>query len=149
MEHYLAIEGEIIERLHAQVPQLLDVLSSGDSSQLPLEAVAKRMPCAIVMFDGEQVGGEQSRSMDSTKELATQRWVVFVGARSVAQGEGGKQLRDTAGPMISLVRRALAGWQPASATRPLKRITARGGPEYRQGGLGFFPLAFEAQVMHD
>lgn len=97
-----------------------------------------------VMWGGDRFdGGDAGRAGGGTSQRLFQRWIVWVRVRNASQAA--KDARNAgAGPLLSVVHKALAGWEPEGALRKLVR-TQGPAPDY-QAASGLYPLAFEINL---
>ena len=144
--NYLAVESLIIDRLTAEVPALRAVLSADALTDLT-EGV-QTTPAAYVLYDGDDVPStDGKRAGDGARQLVSQRWLVVLAVRNA---RGGADAREDAGPLLTQILAALAGYHPqpappAQVYRPLKRAQAP-RPGYH-AGYGYFPLLFTTEVL--
>lgn len=144
--NYLALEPLIIDRLKTEVPTLRAVLSADALADLA-EGV-QTTPAAYVLYDGDDVpSADGKRAGDGARQLVSQRWLVVLAVRNA---RGGSDAREDAGPLLTQILAALAGYHPQPAPpsqvyRPLKRAQAP-RPGYH-AGYGYFPLLFTTEVL--
>lgn len=142
IENYLEIEPALIARVAAAVPGLRKVFGMAELATIR-ERAAQFAPCACVVYDGDTVpGGDGARAGNGAAQVVLQRWVVWLIVRNVRDANDGAAARSDAGPLLSLLIQALAGWQPTPAFRPLRRNSAP-RPLFEDGVI-HFPLLFEA-----
>jgi len=137
-DDYLAAGAAIIERLRQQVPELRDVLTMEDAAQVQESAVAS--PVAYVAYDGDTLGDGVVRG---APQVVTQRWLVVLAVRSARQQRAATH--EAAGPLLSKIIAALAGFTPPPLRRPLRRTTTP-RVNYRPGGLTLYPLAWAGEL---
>lgn len=128
----LELEPQIIARL-AGLPGLRGVHALAALT----DEKTKPTPCAYVAYDGASVAENNS---DGSAARLTVRWLVVLAVKNVAHASGAAA-RDDAAPLVSALLGRLMGWQPASASRPLKLVDLP-QPDYRNGTL-LLPLVFE------
>ncbi len=139
--NYLSIGDEIVARLKSEVPDLLEVYTpSGVGDAVEASLIS---PCGHVVYGGDQIGGDAGRGSAS---VVVQRWFVILAVQ-----ESGSQLSDTsnlrqeAGLIMPKILAALQGWQPASSSRPLKRVDA--SPPVYETTFAYYPFAFEGVLI--
>lgn len=144
---YLSAEPAIVERLKDQVPELRKVEGATE-----LAAITERdfpnlqTPAAYVVYAGDRVGGGTSDSARQGRDQVVQQvWAVVLAVRNVREVTTGAAIRAQAGPLITAVLSALAGWEPIPELRALRRIQGA-GPVWGKG-VAFFELRFEAQLI--
>ncbi|WP_290889381.1 hypothetical protein [Arenimonas sp.] len=134
---YLGAAPLIVERLRTAVPALRGVLLADD-----LAALAERTavgPLAFVIYDGDEVLEGDGRARQGASQMVRQRWAVIMAVRSAVQHRDGA-LHQIAGPLLTAVIAALAGWHTPPYRAPLYRITA---PRVDYGpNFALYPLLF-------
>lgn len=145
IENYLAIEAPLVAHVRETLPQLRSVFGMADLDKLKDKA-AQFAPCACVVYDGDTVPNtEAARGGQGQAQLVYQRWVVWLIVRNVRDGGDGGGARADAGPLLSLLIAALAGWTPLPGFRPFRRGTAP-RPLFEDGVI-HFPVLFEAPLI--
>lgn len=145
IENYLELEPLIVARIEAQVPGLRKVFGMAELATIRERAV-QFSPCACVVYDGDSVpAGEAARGGQGVAQAVLQRWVVWLIVRNVRDGKDGAAARTDAGPLLSLLIKALAGWTPTPPFRPLRRGNAP-RPLFEDGAI-HFPVLFEAPLI--
>lgn len=143
LDNYLEAEGLIIARIKAEVSGLKAVLPAADLAGVAENA--QPSPAVHVIYAGDQVpGSDNQRSTSGALQKVTQQWYAVVAVRNARTQTSGAAARETAGPIITQVLAALAGWQPADAFKPLKRVNAP--PPKTIGTFAYFPLLFTTEV---
>lgn len=144
MENYLAIEGALIERLKAEVPDFDAVLGMADLASM--QESGQPTPAAHIIYDGDTLpSGVNASAGKGAMQKVVQRWLVVVAVNNVRDTRGGTDTRADAGVLISQTLKALSGWQPLPGSRELVRVNAP-KPGFN-AGFGYFPLAFEAVII--
>ncbi|MCW5657447.1 MAG: hypothetical protein KIT60_07070 [Burkholderiaceae bacterium] len=140
---YLFIGPLIEQRLRAQIGENVPVEGVEHMAQAR-DAQDLRELVLYVMWGGDSfAGGEASRARGGESQRVFQRWIVWLRVRNASVAN--KAARSTrAGPLLSAVHKALAGWTPEGAFRPLLR-TQGPAPDY-QAASGLYPLAFEINL---
>lgn len=103
------------------------------------QAVEKNItaPTAFVLWEGDAFGDS---AVEGRSQIMRQQWTVLLAVRNATQQRGAPR-NESAGPLMSAVHKALAGWKPEGALRPLARTTGRRANYTRNVGL--YPLAFQ------
>ena len=70
-----------------------------------------------------------------------QRWMVVLAVRNARAGGNNAALADEAGPLLPMIRAALAGWVPLDEGRPLRPASGM-APGFGVA-FAYYPLAFE------
>lgn len=141
MSNYFAMESEIVDRLRSQVPELVEVYTPFDISDMV--ELGQVVPAAHVIYRGDTLSDDVGRGR---AVMVTQSWlVVLVVQNSASQMQDTTQIRVDAGLIVSKILAALQGWQPESSTRPLKRVN--GVPAGYSAGFSYFPFAFEGELI--
>lgn len=138
VEDYLFIGPLLVARLAEQVADIpVDLV---ERPEQVLEA-DKRQRVIMVMWAGDRiVEGETGRAASGASQALRQRWLVVFATNNVGKAAAARQLG--VGPVLSAVHRAVAGWIPEGAARPLLRANAPLQPTYTSS-KGVFPLGFE------
>ena len=128
MDDYLEAGGLIIARLRQQLP---DVRVAPTWSFTEIKETPDLAPSLLVLLEGDTPGSSIANGKDHKVE---QRWTVVVIVRD-AESE--------AGPMISRVISALAGWKPPNGRfTTLQRVPSSHTPDWTPAGVFYFPVAF-------
>jgi hypothetical protein len=137
---YLFVGPLIVDRLRATVPQIAptDVMRIEELAQAGTGQAA-RGPLAYVLWDGEQFPQAQGQAMQGAAQQAVQLWTVVVQVRNASQVQDDAR-NTSAGPLLSAVHLALAGWKPEGAVHALHRVPGH-KPNY-QPNSGLYPLTF-------
>ncbi len=141
---YLFIGPLIEDRLRGQLPTGTPVEGIEQLSQAR-DAQDLRAVVVYVMWGGDRFdGGDAGRAGGGASQRLYQRWIAWIRVRN-----GSVVVKDArnagAGPLLSAVHKALAGWEPDGAlTRKLVR-TQGPAPDY-QAASGLYPLAFEINL---
>ena len=115
-------------RLKEQVPEVQTLSSWGqpvikESHDLP--------PSVMVFLENDQPGDVVARGRNQKIE---QTWLALVVV---------KDAENEAGPLISQVIRALAGWCPEGGRFSVfQRVRSSFLPDYSPNGIFYFPLSF-------
>jgi hypothetical protein len=92
-----------------------------------------------VMWAGDSFGDRAAKA----SQVIAQRYVVVLAMNNVSARPDARQLK--AGPLLSKVQRALAGWVPAGAVNPLRRVNAPMRPSFHKT-KALYPLGFEIEL---
>lgn len=130
---YLFMQGVIAQRIEELVQQVkargIDALAQATEAEV-------REPTAYVLWEGERFPDQRG---DGTSVMVEQRFSVLLAVRNASQAD--KDARNgLAGPLLSKLHQALAGWKPEAAQRPLKRTNGR--PPIYLPNTGLYPLTF-------
>lgn len=131
---YLFLQGLLEERIRTQLPGV-EVRGVEEIRQVIDASV--RVDTIFVLWDGERFPDDA----DGGKAvMARQRWIVFYARPDASQNDSAARNRS-AGPVLSALHKALAGWIPDGAGRPMRRTNGP-RPNYR-ANVGLYPLAFD------
>jgi hypothetical protein len=87
--------------------------------------------------------GEGARAGAGSSQRVDQVWTVLLAVRHV--GQTTKDARNqVAGPLLSAIHKALSGWTPEGAMRPLQRTNGRQASY--GGNVGLYPLTFSINL---
>lgn len=138
-DNWLAAGDRIVARLAAQVPALRMVETM---TTLTAEGIEQRIktqaPAAIVVYMGDRITPDPRAPRITA---GAQRWVVVLAVRNARAGGNNAALADEAGPLLPLIRAALAGWVPLDEGRPLRPASGM-APGFGVA-FAYYPLAFE------
>ena len=128
MNDYLEAESLIVARLEDQV-QDAQVHSSWGK---PVIKETHELPPSVMVFlEDDKPGATAANGKDQKIE---QIWLALVVVRDA---------ENDAGPLISQVIRAMAGWKlPSSRFSPFQRVKSAFSPDYSPNGVFYFPIAF-------
>lgn len=139
VDNWLAAGDRIVTRLAAQVPALRMVETM---STLTAEGIEQRIktqvPAAIVVYMGDRITPDPRAPRVTA---GAQRWMVVLAVRNARAGGNNAALADEAGPLLPLIRSALAGWVPLDEGRPLRPASGM-APGFGVA-FAYYPLAFE------
>lgn len=138
-----AIEAALIARLKVTVPDARAVYSADDLAGV--EAQSQTTPALHVMFGKLAV---IDGATDGSAAQIVQTWYVVAVTRNavVGVGKAAARARQNSGALADAVAAALMGWRPpVSGCGPL-RLTNPPAPVF-EGGYGYFPLAFNVEVV--
>lgn len=143
MDNYLSAEQPIIDRITALVPGLVGVYHAAD-----LDGVADKKqfaPAVHVLYKGDRVvEGQGGRSTTGERQCVDQFWYVVLAVRNSRQAATGEPVRLDAGPLLTLILRALQGWAPTVEHSPLKRTS--GVDAGFSAGYLYIPLLFTTRI---
>lgn len=134
--------GAVIEaRLRDQVTEL-----AAEGAVQGVEAFSQALersisaPTAFVLWEGDLFPtGESSSAAGGKSQIVTQQWSVLLAVRNASQVVRAAR-NASAGPLLSAIHKALAGWTPEGAYRPMRRISGRRASF--SPNVGLYPLAF-------
>lgn len=135
---YLFVAPLIAARLAEQVPDIpVDVCETTDQ----VLKADKRARVLMVLWAGDRVeASESGRAGAGASQLLHQRWLVMLGLNNVAKAADARNV--AAGPVLSKVHKALAGWVPEGAGRAMRRASAPLQPTFTSD-KAVYPLGFE------
>jgi hypothetical protein len=135
---YLFLAPLLQARLLDQVADVpVDVCETPDQ----VLAQDKRPRALLVLWAGDRVdeaAGGQARG--GASQLLHQRWLVCLGLNNA--GKAADARNTAAGPVLSQVHKALAGWTPEGCARPMRRANAPLRPTFA-ATKAVYPLGFE------
>jgi hypothetical protein len=99
-----------------------------------------RQRALFVLWDGDRFG---DTALSGRAQIVTQRWLVLLYQRHASPTQRDARAQ-AAGPVLSTVHQAVAGWAPEGAHRAFKRGPGR-APSYTKAS-GLFPLTFEIDL---
>lgn len=135
---YLFVGARVRQRLAETLPS---VPVEGIEELVQLGAEDMRSRAVFVLWGGERFDASATgRAGAGTSQLLTQSWLVWLHVRHASQVD--RDARNTvAGPLLATIHKALAGWTPEGAHRPLLRGASR-TPSYRKTNA-LYPLGFD------
>lgn len=141
LDDYLFLAPLVQARLADQVGDLpVDVVETVPQ----VLAADRRERVLMVMYAGDAFDpNEAARAGGGTSQMLRQRWLVLLALNNVAAKADARQSR--AGPTLSQVHRALAGWTPPGVPRPFRRANAPLRPDINER-KAIYPMGFEIQL---
>lgn len=135
---YLFLAPLIAARLEDQVGDIpIDVCETTDQV---LKADARKR-VLMVLWAGDRIDtSEAGRAREGASQLVHQRWLVMLGLSNVGKTPDARNV--AAGPLLSKVHKALAGWTPEGAARAMRRASAPLQPTFTES-KAVYPLGFE------
>lgn len=103
-------------------------------------AADRREAVLMLMYAGDTVLGNAAGGKSVKLK---QRWMVLLALNNVARGLDARQMK--AGPVLSRVHTALAGWTPLGCAHPFMRANAPLRPDHTQN-KALYPLGFEIEL---
>jgi hypothetical protein len=143
MDNLLQLEPELLARLKEQLADVrpaVHLLSAADLAGV--EEEKQLSPAVHLVYQRYRVA--ESRS-DGRAARITQTWLPVVAVRNASTTKTGTAGRIQAGALAARVMRALVGWQPPSATKPLQLVAAP--PAGFSKTFQYLPLAVEAEIV--
>jgi hypothetical protein len=137
---YLFVGELLKQRLQAEVSGI--TVEGIESLSQAVEANV-RTNIVYVLWDGDTFGAGSAQSASASSQIVTQRWTLLFALRDARQHVQDAH-NTSAGPMLSALHKAVAGWIPEGAFRPFKRINGR-QPTYR-ANVGLYPLTFSIDL---
>lgn len=135
-DDYLFLAPLIRERVAAQVPGL-PVEGVAELAQI-VDSQDQRPQVAFVLWSGDRF---PDTAMGGEATVLFQQWDVWLRVRNASPTNLDAH-QETAGPLLSRVHKALAGWKPPGTWRAGMRRTVGPRPNYQRVS-GLFPLTFE------
>lgn len=135
---YLFVGPLLLARLAAQLPDL-----PGELVESPEQVLrADNRPAVIkLMWAGDRFDpSDGGRAGGGTSQLVHQRWLLVLGLNHAGQAPDARN--TVAGPHLSRLHRALAGFTPEGAGRPVRRAQAALAPTFT-ATQAIYPLGFE------
>lgn len=109
------------------------------------EPAAGGAPSGFIYWFGEKVDeSPDGRAGSGASQLSTFSWAVVLMVRSASQVKADARVA-IAGPVLSRIHRALSGWTPEGALRPLRRTNGP-RPSFEPGGTSLFPQTFSVTL---
>lgn len=130
---YLFVQDLIKARLSSELGKELPVHGIEELAQVTEANITR--DTLFVLWDGERVADTAG---NATRTMLTHRYTVFLAVKNARQTKDARN--ESAGPMLSRVHKALAGWAPVAGARPLVRTNGR-QPNYR-ASVALYPLTF-------
>jgi len=139
---FLATEEAIVDRLKDQIAALRHVESKVDTESSAGQDSPS--PAAYVEFIGSRLPQNDSAQAGegALQEIQLGFMVTLVLRRA---GSNGRKLRKEAGPLISAIFVALAGWLPDEDGRALACVGIE-RPAYKPN-YAYFPLVFQRPLI--
>ena len=135
---YLFVGPLMLARLLEQVPELPAELVESPEQVLRAD---QRPAVAKLMWAGDRFDTTESgRAGGGASQLVHQRWLLVLGLNNPAVDPAGRN--TAAGPLLSRLHRAMSGWSPAGANRPVRRAQAALAPTFTTT-QAIYPLGFE------
>ncbi|MBF0137469.1 MAG: hypothetical protein HQL65_14625 [Magnetococcales bacterium] len=129
MDNYVTVGGLIVDRLKEKLPDLLRIEFIWGKNAI--REASDIVPSLMVFLEMDVPG---QSSPDGREHTVEQQWAVVLVTRD-SEGE--------AGPLISKMISALAGWRPQSGRfSSLKRVQSSHVPEWSANGVLYFPVVF-------
>ncbi|MEN9631586.1 MAG: hypothetical protein RJA10_4814 [Pseudomonadota bacterium] len=102
----------------------------------------QRKRVLLLLWAGDRVDtGADGSARAGASQLLHQRWLVILGLDNVSPSPDARNV--AAGPLLSKVHQALAGWAPpGAATRTMRRASAPLQPTFTPS-KAVYPLGFE------
>lgn len=138
---YLFIGPLIEQRLRAQLPDIpVDLCETVEQ----VLAADKRQRVLMVLWASDRVDSNpDGQARAGASQMLHQRWLVMLGLANAGRTADARNL--AAGPVLSQVHKALAGWTPEGAGRALRRANAPLQPTFTST-KAVYPLGFEVTL---
>ncbi len=140
MSDYFAIGRSMVAHIRQSMSDLRQVRLASSLQEIADWQPAS--PAVWVVWDSDTVGAS---AQQGTRQQIKQRWVVALIVRSAKDAASGGGVIESAGPLLDTLLKSLMGWKPGDTSTPLLRVGAP--PPGYGAGYGFFPLAFETQIV--
>lgn len=133
---YLFVGPLLVTRLCEQVPDI-----PVDLCERPEQVLAadRRSRVLMVMWAGDRFDTAAGRMHESASQVVHQRWLIALGIQNVGKADA---RNVDAGPLLSKVHYAIAGWRPEGCPRALLRANAPLAPTFTEA-RAIYPLGFE------
>lgn len=140
-DDYLFLGPLIQARLQQLLPEMpVDVCERADQ----VLAADKRQRVLMVLWAGDRIPvAEAGRASAGASQQVFQRWLVMLGISNVGKQPDARNV--AAGPLLSQVHKALAGWTPEGAARAMQRAQAPLQPTFTDS-KAVYPLGFEISL---
>lgn len=147
-EDYLFVGPLIVQRLRDQMAGLVqpvDVMSIEHLRQAAAN-MGTRSPVVFVLWDGEGMGSGVRDANHGSARILHQIWTVCLYVRNASQVVPAARDLD-AGPMLSRIHVALAGWRPEGSIHPFHRTSPGKRPQYpADSASAMYPLSFSIDL---
>lgn len=142
---YLFVGALLQARLREQVPAL-SALGAVEGIESLAQASEKNItaPKVFLLWEGERFDtGPQGSALGGATQIVGQQWSALLAVRNAAQNTPDAR-NSAAGPLMSAIHKAIAGWTPPGGFRPFRRTQGR-KPNYT-ANVGLYPLTFELSL---
>jgi hypothetical protein len=141
LDDYLFLGPLLQARLVDQVPDVpVDVCETAQQ----VLAADRRPLVLMVMWAGDRFDEtERGRAGNGASQVVLQRWLVMLALNNASPEKDARHLR--AGPLLSAVHKALAGWTPEGSSRAMRRANAAMRPDMTPQ-KAIYPMGFELQL---
>jgi hypothetical protein len=141
LDDYLFLGPLLQARLVGQVPDVpVDVCETVQQ----VLAADRRPLVLMVMWAGDRFDEtERGRAGNGASQVVFQRWLVLLALNNASPEKDARHLR--AGPLLSAVHKALAGWTPEGSSRAMRRANAAMRPDITPQ-KAIYPMGFELQL---
>lgn len=140
---YLVLEDLLVDRIKETMPELKAVLTATDLAAVKDD---RKADLAVhVVYLGDEIGsGPQHQGGSGKVQAITQQWMVVLVVKFAGSPTTGKGNRKLAGPLITKLLKALAGWEPPNV--PLDALRRINAPKViYNNGFAYYPFAFKTQ----
>lgn len=146
LEDYLFVGTQMQLRLKEAMPDLLGAAGAVQGVDTYVQAAETTIaaPTAFVLWEGDTFDGiDTARAAGGRSQALSQQWTVVLVVRNADQyAPDGRS--SVAGQYLAGIHKAIAGWMPPGAARPMLRMQGR-KPSYG-ANAGAFPLTFSIQL---
>lgn len=137
-DDYLFIGPLLQQRLLDQVPDVpVDIIETPDQA---LESDRRELVLQVLWAGDAFDGGDRGNARAGASQMVQQRWLVLLAMNNVARPADARQVK--AGPLLSSIHRAVAGWEPRGAQRTFRRAQSPLRPILTKA-KAVYPLGFE------
>lgn len=147
-DDYLFVGPKIVQRLRDQMAGLvqpMDVLHIEHLRQAAAN-IGTRSPVIFVLWDGEGMGSGQREANNGAARIMHQIWTVCLYVRNASQVALDARNLE-AGPLMSKIHMALAGWKPGGSIHPMHRTSPGKRPQYPTDSMSaMYPLSFSIDL---
>ena len=142
LDNLMLLEPQIMERLLERLGGLVPKVHVLAAAELAGVTEATQVtPAVHVVYQNYRV--VESRS-DGTAARMEQTWLTIIATKNVKDTRSGAAARADAGLIAALVAKALMGFKPQAASKPL-RLSQGPGAAF-SNGFAYVPLAFVAEL---
>lgn len=142
LDNLMLLEPQIMARLNEQLDGVIPkvhVLAAADLAGVT--EATQVTPAVHVVYQNYRV--VESRS-DGTAARIEQTWLTIIATKNVKDTRSGAAARADAGLIAARVAKALMGFKPEAASKPLR--LAQGPGAGFSNGYAYLPLAFVAEL---
>ncbi|MES2948670.1 MAG: hypothetical protein V4858_09020 [Pseudomonadota bacterium] len=142
LDNLMVLEPQLVARLTEQLADLspkVHVLAAADLAGVT--EATQVTPAVHVVYQNYRV--VESRS-DGKASRIEQSWLTIIATKNVKDTRSGAAARAEAGLIAARVAKALMGFKPEAASKPLHLVQGPGAAF--SNGFAYLPLAFVAEL---